>query len=469
MADDFERLLRLARRSLTASAVLRGSLTWLAAGSLVGGAVAALTRLASLPLPALAVLCGVSLGAAVLGAARAFARRPGYAVTAALLDRGLGDHELMSAALLCSARGLGGRFDSLIMDRALSAAALDLAAGRRSVAAKLGRTRGRSLALRATLAAGALCLGTAMAAFAGPLAGGSHAITKAAEDGADPSGSEASQAALGKGETPRSVARSLFPDDPRLAMAAERALAAGKVDDLSRLLERADADLARRIARSSSALERERLERERQALRESAQAAMERMSRNKPGTGQGKEGEAGQEPQQAAGAGQRGQPGEGDGQGPQPPPGSQDPRELEARQRDNPGRSGSLDIPGQGGQEDTDDQAERTPGGSDEGAPPVGGRGALKAGTGEGSLRSFDRLEPSAVENGKKAELGQDERGMMELVLPGDGPMTRAVSPKEAAAGAEAALARERVPMEYEEYVRSYYLAISELDEGEDK
>jgi hypothetical protein len=467
--DAYSAFLSGVRDRMIRLAALRGALAGTSLAAICCGPALAAGAVAGIPGAgpwAYAALCAAG---AALGAWREVAKGTSYKAAARLADEGLGTAEVLSAALVCSARGCGGRFDPLIMARAeeISAQKPRVEIGFRSIWK-------RALRAAALAAAGAL-----LAALPGPLGLRQSLFASAhGKAGAEGERSAAGDASSGRGETARAIANSLFPDDARLARAAERSISSGRLDQLRDMLSRADAELEKRIAKSDSLLEKDRLERERQALREAAARAMERMAQA-PG-GQEEEPTQGQ----SQGQGSQGKPG---GSGPRTSgqsPGGSEGAETKGPQGtkpdgNGPGQSGedpALGGQGQPGEGQASGQgADQSGSASDQGGTGAGDGaaqprilGGSAAGRGSGSPKDWGKIDPRSDPN-HSAVLKNDDSGLMELVLPGTEAGRAASAPMTALKSAEASMARDRVPLGYQDFTRAYFLSLANMAEGDNR
>jgi hypothetical protein len=466
VAERARLLIARSRRRLIASAMLRAALGWLAASAAASGLAVGVASAAGAAWagPVLfSALCAIALAS---GGLSALTRIPSAARTAAFLDAQLGNGELLSAALHCEGRGMSGRFDRIVVREAEAAAGESAEKGRKF---DFGRRRLARLA--------ALAVASVMAGILLSLVPRFPALASGGRNAGNPVENSALSRAEGRGmraSAARSVARSVFPDDSRLTREAEKALEDGRYGDFRSMIEKADADLARRIAKSASALERDRLQKEKKALDEAAAKAMDdvakeneenggRKEREDPPPGKrraGDEGGGGEE--EAGGAGQGRKPGTG--------------KEGKGRGEDRQAAARALEAAGDEGRDPSAPDGEAGVGagesdeggeGGDKGANALPGEGAGdEPGRGSGPEREFARLKPRE-KGGKAVKLGGPESDPMEIVMPGKERKAAPGAAAEAIRSAEAALARERLPLEYGDYVREYFLSIAENERGE--
>jgi hypothetical protein len=473
--DAYSAFLSGLRDRMIRFAALRGALSGTSLAAICCGPAMAAGALVGIPGAgpwAYAVLCAAG---AALGAWREVAKGTSYSAAARLADEGLGTAEVLSAALLCSARGCGGRFDPLIMARAE-----EISAKKPRVEIGFSSIWKRALRVAALAAAGAL-----VAALPGTL--GMREFLFASGHGK--AGTEGEQtvagaASPGRGEMARAIANSLFPDDARLARAAERSISSGRLDQLRDMLSRADADLGKRIAKSDSLLERERLERERQALRDAAAKAMEQMAQDTQSQGEQSTQGLSQGQGQGLGQGSQGQPEGSDTRSSGKSPGGAEGDRTGGPQGTNPnengsGQSGQDPAPGGQGQpgegQDSGQGADQSGSASEQGGTGVADGagqprilGGSAAGRGSGSAKDWGKIDPRSDPN-RSAVLKNDESGLMELVLPGTEAGRAASAPMAALKSAEATMARDRVPLGYQDFTRAYFLSLANMAEGENR
>jgi hypothetical protein len=457
-------VLAAARARLNAAIVAHRALAWAAPAAVAAGLAAAGLHALGILGPAFIVWASATAALAAAGAATALKSRLDAAGAARWLDERLEDDELLSAALVCLSRGSSERFDAEVVKAAEEI--LPRAQGLRASAKPLAR--------KAALAAAGCAIGAYLIFLASPLAlPGRPASTQADKPGAAAGADTALALAKGGSAAAAAFANSLFPDDKRRATLAERALREGRLDDLRDMLRAADLEYETKLNRSLTDPERRKLAAERDRIQSASDAlAMDaRTIAGDPMAGQGDgkgggqgEGEGGA-PGGSSGAGSGTRPGDprsqgspgtrGNGQGEQGSPsqfGSQ------------PGQSGG----GYGGRQGSEGQG-RGQGGenSPEGAGPGtagsegSGLGGSGAGKGSGSPGGFAAVEPSS--SPEQAVIGPSKQAsFFEIVLPGRDaakPITE-LAPG-SGKSAESAMSREGVPLEYEDFVRSYFMSLS--------
>jgi hypothetical protein len=416
MLDGMRRSIGRSRSRLNALIATHRALAWAAPASLAAGLLAALLRALGFSLGAYALLACLTAAAAAAGALRSRKAFLDEAGAARWLDESLGECGLISAALDGLERGGEGRFDPAIAEAA------------EALLPRAARLRGPMgpLLRRAAIAAAALALGAYMVFLSAPLESSTAARRERGARAGTGAGQErrtAAKAVLEEGgPAAADFASSLFPDDRRMATLVERALREGRLDDLRELLKAAGLELDSKIARSIDELERKKLTKEKERLGEAAaelsMAAGDEASRGEAEGGRG--------------AGGRGEAG--------------------------PGAQGGLFAEGSGGAGDSRPGSEADAEQAEGGAAARGGKGY---GAGSGSEGEWGRVETAASH--ERLELGAEEKGsFFELVLPG-GSAAAPVSKLAPASrrAAEAAMTRESLPLEYEDFVRSYFLALS--------
>jgi len=507
-----------ARRSLNAISVLSGGLLWLAPTAVAAGLLLLVLEATGRMPPGAPVLALWGMASALAfcgGALVALRRRVDDRAAAAWLDERLGTKELLSAALGLSRPGrLAGRFDGEVAERAEAVAAAPAA---HHPGWPLGTLLRRALpaavaciALPAILAwADPAALGRAFRAGGSEGSGDRLEIAARQRSSARPEGA----AALASGADAAAVARFLFAEDPAKSDAAEHALREGRAEEFRNLLERAVKDLDSRLSRGVNDEERERLLEEKRRLEEAlsamdestwsggsssgssqersysrggregaeggvarqapgeADSAADSSSRSPPRRSSG-QGEAAQaEGGSGKGGSQREAPGDGDGRGGKGPapgtgPGSSPGGDVAPGDKDPSGGNGSPG--GQGpGSEGPDRGGNGSDGGGEGfGSGPAGGgsrpgdAGDAGAASGVGQARDRGKLSPQA--SGGILTVAPDRAAsFFDYVLKGRDP--GAALPglfAQAARAAEAPIANQGLPLEYEDFLRSYFLAL---------
>ncbi len=491
--DALTRLLLRTRRALNGRIALDAALGFLAPAAailaLLLAALRLLTALGPAALPDRLFLAAWLLGsclAAAAGALLSARRRLRLAETAAWLDAALRDDGLFSAGLdrLEAARregaagetGAAGEagaargpetFAELVLERATRLAG-ETEAARPRLRPRPGYTR---LGRRAAVAGLACLASAAILAFAGPGAR-RLAMTAALRGGlgAYASAGPAGGARGAEPGSPAALARALFPEDRAMGDRAERALRAGRLDEFRGLLRRAEAELDAKLERAAGRAERSRLGRERDRL---AAAAGGLGGAPSGGLGAGRaasgalpdrlsESESGAEAEARSRSG-----GDRDGEEPpasrrsKPGAGPEDARPGSDPRDSAPGRSG----PGGAGPEGAEPGGERNgQGGSGSGSVPGGkgpARGGSAPGFGTGSPRDWGPIEPRAT--GGVAAIAPDAEAPFHVFVLPERKAAAGEAGSFAAAGraAEAAVRRVEAPLEYEEFVGAYFLALT--------
>jgi hypothetical protein len=462
MDDSLKPALRRARLRLNAVIVAHRALAWAAPAAVASGlAVAGLHALGA-EAAGLALWAASVLACAAIGAWRAWRSRVDDAGAARWLDERLGDEELLSAALVCLGRDAAGRFDEAIV------------AGAQALIPRASALRAspRPLVKRAAIAAAACAIGAYLVFLSSPLSG-SQAGTRARGQGGSVAAAEVSAAeesaasALdsGGGAAAAAFAQSLFPSDRRQATLAERALREGRLDDLKDMLKAANLEYESKLSRPVGEAERKKLASERERIQATARAIDTRMlgagagfgrAPGERGQGQGQGREGGGPDSEALAAESPGAEGPEAGK-PGEKGGAESAERGQGDRGGNEGRPGGPGgLPGSGG-------------GSGGDLPGVGSGGSGRAsrggsgyGSGEGAGEGRGPGEPAAsaerlvIEPSKKASF-------FEVVLPGQEssrPIASLVP--DSRRSAESAMSREGVPLEYEDFVRSYFMSLSQ-------
>jgi hypothetical protein len=445
------RVIAQARRRLDAAILAQRALRWVAPAALASGFVLALAELAGLRFAALPLMAAVVVAAAGAGTASAWKARMDACQAARWLDRGLGDEELLSAALCCIEEPSRREFGEKLVE----AAAAQLPRARTLRASSL------PLAKAGALAIAALGLGLGAMALAGSARGDAVSAPRVAKAGAQ--GDQALDAETASALASESVggassfASSLFPEDKRLAKLTERALREGRIDDLRDLLNAADLELESRMDRPIGDLERSKLGEERRRIQEAASVLDRRGGSGKSAGGSrgraGGDGAAQEEGEtenrySRAAPEAGGTPEYGQGGAPGDSPSS--------------GKSGGAFGEGSGGQ---DSEGEQNYPGERGGAGSGAGRGGSSYGTGQGAEGSWGPIE-GQLSTEKAVIPSPKDSPFFELVLPGaDSSLPLSKIAPASAKSAESAMSRQSVPLEYEEFVRSYFLSLSKGDE----
>ncbi len=450
--------LRAARARLNAAIVAYRAFFWAAPSAIAAGLLVALLRAAGLGTPAFPLWGGLVILGAAAGAAKAWKSRIDVTEAARWLDEKLGGEEKLSAALACLGRVSAGLFDEQIIREA---------EGLAPRASSL-RASPRPVARRAAIAALACAIGAYAVFVSAPHGNLASKVGEKAPGGGRVAAASAKAAdgafARDGGKTASAFASSFFPDDKRLATLAERAILEGRLDDLRDLLRSADREYGSKIARALGEAERERLTRDRERIREAADALAKgagsadeagRQGRKDGGNGGGDEG--GGAPN---GAGARASAGMAEAYPGYDRNGSQGSGVGTGGRMGANGGSppASLGSAGSGVMEDG--QADEGQGGGAQGAL----SGGSNPGSGSGSDADWGNIQAEA---GKAKALLETTKSasFFELPLPGrdsSAALSRLIP--DSRKSAESAMARRGVPLEYEDFVRSYFMALSKGD-----
>ena len=451
--------LRAARARLNAAIVAYRAFFWAAPSAIAAGLLVALLRAAGLGTPAFPLWGGLVILGAAAGAAKAWKSRIDVTEAARWLDERLGGEEKLSAALACIGRVSAGLFDGQIIREA------ELLAPRASSL----RASPRPLARRAAIAALACAIGAYAVFVSAPYGNPASKVGEKAPGGGRVAAASAKAAdgafARDGGKTASAFASSFFPDDKRLATLAERAILEGRLDDLRDMLRSADREYGSKIARALGEAERERLTRDRERIREAADALAK---------GAGSADEAGRQGRKDGGNG-------GGDEGGGAPNGAGDPglgrngRSLSGLRPERKPRIGSRPGRPHGGERR---EPARFPGfgglwsdggwASRRGAGWRSPRGAL------GRVESRERLRlgcrlgeyPSGSRKGEGSARDDEVRLVLRAAASG------AAIRRRLCRGSCRIRARARnrrwpagdVPLEYEDFVRSYFMALSKGD-----
>jgi hypothetical protein len=449
MSDGLKETLGRSATRLNATIVAHRALRAAIVASLATGLGLAALRAMGVHLPYFALWLGISAAAAAIGAIAARSSLMDAAGAARWLDLRMKSEGLLSAALSCVERGSSGRFDGLVVEAA--AALLPKAEEERPPMRPIA-LRAACLAACAALGAYALFLSGYSQAASGETA--SRGEAESASGSAQDSGASLLASALEGGSAEAaSFASSLFPEDRRMATLAERALREGRIDDLRELMSSAGREVDSKLSRPLSEIERKKLTREKDRIGAVSEAlTATQLAQSSGGAQRGDE-------SGAANEGRRSQQG-----------GSPD---RAAPPRSDRGTLGG----GEGGaanrgENSTPDEAGGGSGGEDSGAAGAMGaeggadgkadRGGKGYGTGLGSAGDWGKITP---ESGKaKAELAESPNAsFFELVLPDSGAKSALGELAPAAArSAESAIAREELPLDHEDFVKSYFMTLSE-------
>ena len=414
----------------------------------ITGAVFLIARFLGWSGPTWLVWAVLTLASSLLGFIGAWRRRLDLKKTAQWLDDYFKERQTLIAALECLEREEAGRFDSAVIQRARDIAAED----------RVIRWPVQGLIKRTGMAMGILIAISLlfMVGFPG-ISGRGYRATggdQAGSSGQDPRETAGVRSGMAV-QSPQTAARVLFPEDPKLAAVAERAIREGNTALLEQLLKEAQLEMERdlNLPGNSVPTEQERLREERQKRQSMVHSLMAQTS---AGRAQGQNpAQSDRNPQGADGT--RSDDGFTRNNPENPTSGQTNPRtgENPASGRYQPGQPFNSGLAG-GPQQPTPGEAGPGSGLSGKGGP----------GRQPGAEMDWGKV---AARNGPQQLIISHPKqgGMLELVLPGKNvtvPLSEAIPDWRRAA--EAALAREGVPGEYQDFVRSYFLELSQETMG---
>jgi hypothetical protein len=433
MRDSLVLALGRTRARLNAVIALHRAFAWAAPSAVAAGILVATARTlgiaaAGYPLWAALVLIGAAAGA--LASRKSFTSEES---AARWLDSRLGDEELLSAALACRRSGSEGRFDSALAERA--EVLLPIAASVKVPRAPMAK-RGGIAAVGLLFGAYFIFLSGTARAPVGEAA--ARPREQAGLDSAEKAATAASALKEG-GPVAAAFASALFPGDKRMARLTERALREGRIDDLRDLLKAAGLDIDAKLAGSVAENERKSLARDRERLGDAAKALALAMAATASASGEGGAPSTGGSTREGGG-----------GQG------GASPRA--------PGAQGMSPNAENGGPESGAGGARGEAGGS--GSAGLAAPGGKGYGSGAGSEGDWGAVKP-ASKTGSVAIAAPKDPSFFELILPGSDAASAVAGLAPASRrSAEAAMTREGLPLEYEDFVRSYFLSLSQ---GESK
>ncbi len=369
--------------------------------------------------------------------------------------------ETFQSALRCVDAGTGrfSDFGEAIMDRV------------EILCEKQGRINApwKPLTLRAFLAGIALLASWFFASF--EQAAHEPSVLRPLPNGAEASSAIVDQLFSAGSSSPEDLAHSLFPESSDMEEQATTAIREGRLDQIKSLLKRADLELAGKIKRSVSDTERKRLREERDRLADIVRAMEDQGDKEET-----KNEDAEQEGATDSYSGMYGSlPEDGSGKSPIVPdrnrmekPGDEKtpaessgddnkPRQKNSDTNDEPSQGGgSVENGGQGTPNTIPDIGAQQ-GGKSEGAS---GQANATPGASLASPRNWGPISPRAL--GPEAFIRPDEKAPFFMyMLPGMAPQT---SPADiidnARKSAEAALSRNSVPLDYEEFIAAYFLEL---------
>lgn len=464
MNSPVETLVSAAKARLNAVVCAAACLDWAWKAALAGTVLVLPLRFLGLGWQGAALWAILVATAALYGYLRSLPRRLDSARAARWLDERYGDGELLSAAVVCLERECSGAFDAPVLESAQAFAA----------GAALPKLRLRPFVVKASWAS-ALCLACLAAILlaqpARPRAPRSLSGLEGRSSIDEILENAAARPDSFQGEEARDLAYQLFPRDKRMASLVERALRDGRIDDLRKLLERAERDFNKRLDEAKSELDR-------QAAAEELSLFKKAMKNGLGGdSGEGRESEG---EKQGGGTDRKGKDGSDPGSG---GPRENPPDSLAEGGPDSKGPSdsggagvgqGSQPMPGSGPDSGSGSGGER-------GMPsdPGSGGGTRQPGSGKsggGKLAGVGRGEgvltlTQKAPGGKGPEpltLGEDEKGQMrEMILPEAPGTGKGAAPAfDSKRSASGAVSRKDLPIEYRDFAKSYFIR---LTEGEGK
>lgn len=390
---------------------------------------------------------GLTIPGGIFGFISGWRRRLDLEKTAQWLDDYLKDRQALAAALECMKHGGTGRFDEAVIRRAR-----DIAAEDRTIhwpTHRLLRQAGITLAVFIGISLLFLVKIPGLPDYGNPAA-------RSDQTGAVGQ-NRRSTAGLRSGlavQSAHTAAEMLFPENPAMAAAAERAIREGNTDLLEQLLKEAQLEIDKdlNLAQNSSTTEQERLRSEsqkRQRMIDSLSSQGSNLSNSRESSGrpgQDHRGEDGEIPGSSRNQSNPGNQYSGGERpiGNNPQPGPYQPGQTIGGGPQGPGQQAPLN-------------SETGSGLSGKGGP----------GRQPGAERDWGKV--AAANSGQQLVISQSKPGaMLELVLPGKNitvPLSEALPDWRRAA--EAALSREGVPGEYQDFVRAYFLELSQETMGD--
>jgi hypothetical protein len=470
MSNSVEKLVSATKAGLNSIIQAAASFDWAWKAALGGALVILPLRFLGLGKEGVLVWVLLVGGAALAGYLRSLPKRLDSARTARWLDERFQSEELLSAALVCMDREGSGRFDGEILEFAEAFAA----------GAPKPKIPLKSFIIKASWVS-ALCIACLIVlVLAGPARsrrGGELSTLEKANSISKLLDNAAALPDSFQGKEAKDLAYQLFPRDKRMASLIERALKDRRIDDLRKLLERAERDFDKRMEKAKSDLERQSIGEELASFQQSVKRGLgggdntaEGQGEAEPGSeasdGKGQdqanpEGSAQDEnmsPDSQPGDGSQteGLPGDGADQGSSGRAGKQDPS-AEPGQGQGQGRGGRSAGSGKTPLDEKEMQGPGDPGSGKSGSSKVAGTGS-----GAGVMKSDGR---SASE--KTLEIGGDDKDQArEMVLPehpGEG--TLSAPDFDAKRSSESVLSRKDLPLEYREFAKSYFIRLTEGDE----
>jgi hypothetical protein len=472
MSNSVEKLVSATKAGLNSIIQAAASFDWAWKAALGGALIILPLRFFGLGKEGVIVWVLLVGGAALAGYLRSLPKRLDSARTARWLDERFQSEELLSAALVCMDREGSGRFDGEILEFAETFAA----------GAPKPRIPLNSFIIKASWVS-ALCVACLIVlVLAGPArarrGGGLAALEEANSIGKLLENAAALPDSF-QGKEAKDLAYRLFPRDKRMASLVERALKDKRIDDLRKLLERAERDFDKRMEKAKSDLERQSIGEELASFQRNAQRglgggdenAAEGQGEAEPGSdandgkgqpeanpgGDAQDQSMSPDPQPGDGSETEGLPGEGSEPGSSGRAGKQNPESGQGQGQGRGGRSA--------GSEKTPLDEKEMPGPGETGSGKSGSSKVAGEGSGAGVMKSDGRS--ASNKNEKTLEIGGDDKNQArEMVLPelpGEGKLS--APDFDAKRSSESVLSRKDLPLEYREFAKSYFIRLTEGDE----
>ncbi len=267
-------LLERTRRGLNLILTAVQIIRFMTFAGMAGGLFILIIRLAGWPVANFTFWIILVLSGGLAGLIRGWSQRLDLQAAARWLDEHFQNQEAFSAALTCLERNYSGSLDAFVMERAEA----------------LMETHGiirwplHYLKKQALIAFGILCLAGVTAVWRIPAI--NHNLSQIQLNGpmADKASNKSQQIfnriAL---QTPQELAEQLFPRDAKLAAEAEKALQSGDIERLAEIMQQAKPDLDTKLSQNISPAERKRSELEeeqRSQMMQTLQRAMSGSGRN---------------------------------------------------------------------------------------------------------------------------------------------------------------------------------------------
>lgn len=337
------------------------------------------------------------------------------------LDEHFNNGELLSAAVVCLNRDCSGCFDKLIFE---SAAGFILQSNRIKWPV-------RQLVKQTGIAVIVTILFTSGWLYQSPLWRNSHGSqlnTAEVQETIEKMVRQNDRQLVV--DSPRTLAKMLFPEDERMAMLAERAFREGNLAVLQNLLRDSELNMERLMASAANPEELDQLKNEVEQKRQLLETLVSKSQQHNQSDSPGQVGEELRSPQPDS-----------------------DQKGNEQTTKDN--RLAQGYNPDQGDRKEMTDTAQNQTGGI-----PAGGN---KAGTGHhpnpgkwGEITARTGRDETIISKNKESQL-------LEYVLPGKDariPLSQIVPDAERTA--EAAIHRQGIPFEYEDFIRNYFLSLAQ-------